>query len=39
MSELIDMHEPGDRVYTISSDGVPHVYIVRTDGSLKEANR
>lgn len=34
MSELVDMHEPGDRIFTMGSDGVPHTHIVKTDGTL-----
>ena len=34
MSEQIDMHEPGDRIFTLGSDGVPHTHIVKTDGTI-----
>lgn len=37
--EIADIHEPGDRVWTISKDGQPRVWQVRDDGSLMEVVR
>lgn len=40
MSELVDMHEPGDRIYTRSDRSLGggetvRVYIVKGDGTLR----
>lgn len=32
--ELVEMHEPGDKVWTISEDGRLRAFVVQHDGSL-----
>jgi hypothetical protein len=32
--ELVTIHEPGDRIWTISNTGHARVYVVQHDGTL-----
>ena len=36
MSELVEIQEPGDRLYTTSTDGGLRIWTVAADGSLRE---